>query len=286
MTTEAEIAALGRPEMIEEISFEAILAALVADTNVRFAAAGIDYNVGQLETDPVKIALEAAAYREVFLRARVNDAAAANLIAFGNGTDLDHNAAFYDVIRLPGEKDPELRSRAILAIRGRSPAGSKYWYESAARRADVRIRDVAVYRETILPIVHVAVLSSVNGGVPDDAMLDAVRAIVTSDDVRPVNDTVIVEAATGQIIDITARVWLLPGTPQSVFDGLQAKLRAAWEAEGGIGFDLVPTWITARLHVPGVKRVELVSPIASVIPPDNGAIALGTVSLTFAGREF
>ncbi len=274
------------PNIIEVLDNEAIVNALVADIVVRFAAAGVQYDVGNLEVDPVKIVLEAAAARETLLRARINDAAKANLVLYATGGDLDHLAGFYDVTRLAGETDTQLQARTILAIQARSPGGSVFHYENAARRADVRIRDVAVYREEFYPIIHIAVLSSEDGGVPDAAMLDAVTAEVTSDQVRLVNDTIVVEAATGQTVNILANVWLLPTAPQSVFDGLEATLRDAWTAEGGIGFDLVPTWITARMHVPGVKRVELLAPTSPVVPENNEAIALGTITLTLAGREF
>ena len=49
--------------------------------------------------------LETAAARETLLRARINDAAKANLVAFAGGGDLDHLAGFYDVVRLGGEAD-------------------------------------------------------------------------------------------------------------------------------------------------------------------------------------
>lgn len=137
--------------MIETLDYEAILAALLADARDRFADAGVDYDVGNLETDPVKIVLEAAAYREVLLRARVNDAAKANLVAFSAGSDLDHLAGFYDVERLPDEADLALRERVILAITGRSTAGPRDWYRSAARRASVRAGDAAVHRVGLGP---------------------------------------------------------------------------------------------------------------------------------------
>jgi phage-related baseplate assembly protein len=164
-----DFSTLPSPDIIEVLDNETIVNALVADIVVRFAAAGVQYDVGNLEVDPVKIVLEAAAARETLLRARINDAAKANLVMYATGGDLDHLAGFYDVTRLIGETDDQLRARVILAIQARSPGGSKYWYEAAARRAEVRIRDVAVYREDFLPIIHVAVLSSENGGIPDQA---------------------------------------------------------------------------------------------------------------------
>ena len=77
--------------------------------------------------------LEAAAYRETLLRARVNDAARANLLSFAATTDLDHLAGFYDVVRLDGETDAALRERVVLAIQGRSAAGPEERYAAVAR---------------------------------------------------------------------------------------------------------------------------------------------------------
>jgi phage-related baseplate assembly protein len=282
-----DLTTLPSPAVIESLSYESVLDALMADIVDRFAAAGVDYDVGNLETDPVKIILEAAAYREALLRARINDAAKANLLVFALGSDLDHLASFYDVTRLSGETDDALRTRTILAIQARSPGGSKYWYAAAARRSDVRIRDVSVYREDFLPIIHVAVLSSLDNGIPDQAMLDAVTAEVTSDEVRLINDKeIIVEAAVSQVVDISANIWLLPDASSSVFDQLEQSLRNAWTSEAGIGFDLDLSWLSARLHASGVKRVEIVTPETSIVVPPSQAIALGTITLTNMGRAY
>lgn len=275
------------PDIIEQISFETILADLVEDARERFAAAGIDYDVGVLETDPVKIVLEAASFRETLLRARINDAAKANLLLFSLKGDLDHLAGFYDVVRLEGETDEALRSRTILAIQARSPGGSMYWYAAAARRADVRIRDVSVYREEFLPIIHIAVLSSENNGIPDDEMLSAVTAEVTGDEVRLVNDRdIVVEPAVSQIVEVEAEIWLMPDAPLTVFDKLASSLTEAWRKEAGIGFDLDLSWLAARLHASGVKRVNIVSPGASVVAAPNDAIAIGSIKLTYMGRAY
>ncbi|MEI9428736.1 baseplate assembly protein [Mesorhizobium sp. Cs1299R1N3] len=285
MVTEAEIALLGRPAIIEEISYEAILADLMTDANARFTAAGIAYDVGGLETDPVKIVLEAAAYREVFLRARINDAAKANLVAFAGGTDLDHLAAFYDVVRLTGESDDALRKRVIIAIAGRSPAGPSDWYRTAALRSSVRVRDVSVYRVGTGPDLRIAVLATDNFGEPDAALLAAVDGEVQKDSVRVISDRVTVVSATSATVDVTADIWLLPGAPMTVFDNLEATLRAALAAEGGLGFNVTRSWLIAKLHQPGVEKVSLLSPVADVVVDDNSAVKVGTVALTFKGRD-
>ncbi|MER9652539.1 baseplate J/gp47 family protein [Mesorhizobium sp. M0152] len=258
---------------------------MMVDVNARFAAAGVTYDVGGLETDPVKIVLEVAAYRETFLRARVNDAAKANLVAFSGGTDLDHLAAFYDVVRLAGERDDALRKRVIIAITGRSPAGGADWYRSAALRASVRVRDVSIYRVGTGPDLRIAVLATDNFGEPDAALLAAVDAEVQKDAVRVISDRVTVISATSATVNVAAEIWLLPGAPMTVFDNLEATLRAALVAEGGLGFNVTRSWLTAKLHQPGVEKVSLLSPVADVVVDDNSAVKVGTVTLTFQGRD-
>lgn len=280
----ADALVLPSPAVIEVLDYEAILDALMVDVRARFAAAGVDYDVGHLETDPVKIILEVAAYRELLLRARVNDAAKANLVACSTGSDLDHLAAFYDVARLPGEPDDALRERVILAIAGRSTAGPRDWYRAAARRASVRVRDVAVYRVGLGPDIRVAVLATDNYGEPDAALLAAVRDVVTDDAVRVISDRIEVIAATSTTVDVAADIWLLPDTPQTVFDGLEAGLRAALAAQGGLGFDVTRSWLIATLHQPGVHKVVLHAPATDAVVGDNAAAKLGTVALTYKGR--
>lgn len=271
------------PDVIETVAFEQILADMQDELTRLFPAIAPTL---ALESALANKLLQVASFREMLFRARVNDAARANLLAFANNADLDHLASFYDVVRLEGEDDEALRSRTILAIQARSPAGGANWYKAAARRADVRIRDVAVYREEFWPIVHVAVLSRENDGIPDQAMLDAVREIVTSDEVRPLNDTVIVEAAVQNRTDIEANVWLLPSAPLADMVPLQDALRKAWETETGIGFDLVPSWIEARLHISGVQRVEMVNPVSPLIAEPGTAIAIGEIKLNYMGRDY
>ena len=277
------LASLPYPAIIETLDYEAILAEMVADAAARFVAAGIDYDVGELETDPVKIVLEAAAYRELNLRARANDVARAQILSFARAADLDHLAGFYEVERLEDETDERLRGRVVEAIRGRSPAGSAYWYRAAAMAVDTNIRDVSVQRAGDGPALIVTVLSVDNDGIADQALLDAVEAKITSDPVRVVSDDITVAAAVFDSIDIAADVWLIEGVPQGVFDALEATLRAAWDARQAIGLDLTRSWITAALHQPGVQKVEIGAPAADVIAVDNRAVALGTVTLTFKG---
>jgi phage-related baseplate assembly protein len=280
--TDFDVAGLPAPAIVEEISFEAILASLVEDFEARWP----EWDVGALETDPAKMILEVAAYRETILRARMNDVARANLLAFARGTDLDQLAAFYDLVRLVDEDDVRFRKRIILAIAGRSTGGTSPRYRLVAMSADVRIADAVAWVDVASPVVRISVLSSVNGGAPYPEMLAAVEAAVNHASVKMVNDTIVVEGAVFQTVNITADVWMLPSSAQAAFDGLEAELRAAWIAEAGLGFDLTPAWITARLMRPGVQKVLVTAPVVDQVVKFHQAIALGTITLTNKGRAF
>lgn len=278
-----DLANIPQPAVIEVLSFEGVFADMQDDLVDRFPAVE---PVLQLESAITNKLMEVSAYRELMMRARINDAAKANLVAFANGSDLDHLAAFYDVARLSGEDDETFRARIILAIQARSPGGSAYWYQAAALRADVRIQSVAVFREEFFPIIHIAVLSRENDGIPDEAMLDAVNSLVQSDEVRLLNDTLIVEPAVTTGTEIEVNIWLLPSAPLSVVDNMEQGIRKSWKAEAGIGFDLVPSWIEARLHTPGVQRVEVVTPSNRVVATQGTAISLGEIKINYMGRDY
>ncbi|MCG5240095.1 baseplate J/gp47 family protein [Azospirillum doebereinerae] len=279
MTTAIDLSRLAPPAIIEPLSFEAILAEMRADLKVRYP----DWTASELESDPANKLLEVAAYRELTVRQRVNDAVRAGLLAFAGGADLDHLAAFYGVQRNAGESDAALRLRVQNRIQGWANAGGAAHYRYWALSASADVRDAAVSSPSP-GLVRVAVLSRVGTGAPTPALLDAVRATVLRDDVRVLTDTVEVVAATVQPVDIIARVWLYPETPTEVFSQAVAALPATMEAARGLGWDLTRSWLIAQLHLGGVHRVELAAPVADVSCGDAACVALGTVSITLEGR--
>lgn len=277
-----DFAALPPPAIVEELDFEAIRAALIAEYKVRYPA----FDVEALESDPVMALLEVAAYRELVLRARINDSARANLLAFAKGGDLDQLGAFYDVTRLSGEADARFRERVILAIIGRSTGGTRERYKFIAMSVDVSIADVVVWNNGIDPFVRVSVLNSLNNGVPYPEQLASVEAALTAVGVQMVNDRFIIDGAVKTTVNVVADVWMLPNAPQATLGGLEQALRLAWEDEGGLGRDLNLSWITARLMRPGVARVAVTAPAAGTVAQFFEAIALGTITLVDKGREF
>lgn len=282
----AELANLPLPMIIEQIRYEDRYAAFRTQLVAIFAAAGIDYDVEDLETDPAQILLQTSSYSDLLLRQRINEAIRANLLAFANGSDLDHLAQFYDVERLTGEADPALRVRVVLAIRGRSTGGTEPRYRSVALGADPRVADAAVYTVGRDPTVHVAVFSIDNAGVADPALLAKVDAALQAPAVRMVNDRIVVAAASRVAMPVTANVWLLPETSASIVDQMKAKLTSAWAAQMGLGRDVTRSWLIANLMIDGVQKVEILAPVADVVVPFNQAAALGAITLNTIGRAY
>jgi len=279
MSTAIDFSSIPAPTIIEELDFETILQAMIADLQSR------DPSYSEiLESDPGVKILEVAAARELILRQRINDALKATLLRFAISADLENLAAFYGVVRLTDESDEALRARTIERIKGSSTAGGKSWYRYQALTASPLIADVNV--DSPGPgQVRVSVLSKEGDGTADAALLELVENVVQSDDVRVITDTVTTVSATIETVNVNADIYLLPDTPIAVFNGLEASLRTAFEAAAGLGWDVTQSWLIAQLQRPGIQRVRLNAPVATVTCDPATAPALGTVALQFAGRD-
>lgn len=271
------------PAILEELDFEQLLAAIVADAQARLAAVGIAWDVGALETDPVMILCQAFAYRELLLRARVNDAARANLLAFAGTSDLDHLAGFYDVTRLLDEPDDRLRERVWLTILGRSAAGPMERYKAVAMAASTQVRDVEIWREGRDPTVRVAVLTDDLSPKPWE-LLDAVRAALEAPAVRVVSDRFEVVSAIRTVTDVALTVRLAPDAPASRLGDVATAVRAAWEAESLLGLDLTTSWLVAKAMIPGVTRVGVTWPKDDLVAQPHEAIGIGGIEIINGGR--
>ncbi|OCC05259.1 hypothetical protein BA190_10170 [Labrys sp. WJW] len=280
------LAALGKPDIIETLDYEAILRARKAKFLEKLTEHGLANDVIDLETDPGAVLLEESSYRELVLRARGNDIARDRYLYFARGPGLDHMGAFYDCFRLVDEKDDRYKQRIILAIQGRSPGGTAPRYKSVAMGVSLDVADVNVYTNGIDPTVWVAVFSVSNNGVAPQALLDAVSAALNAPEVKMVNDTIKVRAAVVVIVDVTAALTLLPDTPESILASLSAGLPGQWAAEGGSGRDLTRDWIRSRLMVSGVYSVAMSAPAADRVMQQYEAVRIGNVALSVAGRAY
>ncbi|MBZ7507912.1 baseplate assembly protein, partial [Klebsiella michiganensis] len=171
-----DLSQLPSPTIIEALDFEAILievkavmvAAFPEDMQSAVAAAM------ELESEPLNIVAQAMAYREMLLRQRINEGAAACMLSHATGDDLDNIAANLDTERLiitgatdttdaVTESDEALRLRAQAAFEGMSVAGPSAAYEYFARSASGKVAAVRATSPAPAEVV-IAILSSDGDG--------------------------------------------------------------------------------------------------------------------------
>ena len=291
--TKVDLSQLAPPNVVESLDFESILSAMLADLRARDPAF-----TAIVESDPAYKILEVAAYRELLIRQRVNDAAKAVMVAYAQGADLDQIAANYDVARLlitPAddttippteavfESDDDFRVRILLSLEGYTTAGSKGSYIFHALSASGDCKDVAV--TSLTPgTVNVAVLSRTETGAAPSATIAAVTEALNAEVVRPLCDTVVITSAQIVNYSITASLTVFSGAGQAEVLAAAIAAAEAYAAEQHrLGRDITRSGIFAALHQPGVQNVTLTSPAADIVNAWNQAPWCTAVNVTIGG---
>jgi phage-related baseplate assembly protein len=275
------------PQVIEEIDFEILLQRYKDDVlakNPKLAAALA------LEQSPTNVILEAESYGETLVRARVNAAARAVLLALSSGNDLEHLAAFFGVVRgtilgdplnpngpvdIP-ESDESLRRRAQLAPEAFSTAGSEGAYIFHALTSDVSIRDASAQSLDRYGNVAVTIMNSGSDPTPTPAQISNVVSRLNQKNIKPLTDVVIVKPVTVIRRDIVAELTLYPGPDASrVMSDVQAALTKVRNRISLIGRDLTRSSIISALNQEGVQSVNLKAP-ADNVPADASQCVLIT----------
>ncbi|HBZ9027715.1 baseplate assembly protein [Raoultella ornithinolytica] len=284
-----DLSQLPSPTIIEALDFEIIL----TDVKVVMIAAFPDDEQSavaaalSLESEPLTIIAQAMAYRELLLRQRINEGAAACMLSHATGDDLDNIAANLDTERLiiteatdtadaVTESDEALRLRAQAAFEGMSVAGPSAAYEYFARSASGQVADARATSPSPAEVV-VAVLSTEGDGTASTELLSTVAAAVNDEEVRPLGDRVTVQSAEIVEYEIDATLYLYPG-PESepIINAAMAALKAFLaDNDKKIGRDIVRSAISAALHVQGVQRVVINTP-ADDLQIDNTQAARNT----------
>jgi phage-related baseplate assembly protein len=265
--SQLDLSKLPVPDVIETVEYEAEFTAVLGRYQVLMG----DQWDALLESDPVMKLLEAVAYEKITMRARVNAAVKAVLLASSRGADLDNVLALVDAERLTGEQDDAFRERGRLAPYGFSTAGPGNAYRYHALSAHADVLDVRV--DSPVPgTVRITVLSRVDDGVPSQEVLSAVRAAVNAEDVRPLSDTVVVESARAVRWVLEAVLHFPSGAaPEPVVLAAEQAAQAYAAAQRRLNLPIKRNMVIAALGVAGVSDVELISPADDIAADIQGA---------------
>lgn len=297
-----DLSQIPAPKVVETLDFELLLAerkaALVgyypADEQAAVAAQL------ELESDPRTKMLQESAYREILLRARINDAARAVMLAYASGTDLDNLGGLFGVQRLeisPAdpeatppvaavyESDTDFRYRIQLSLEGLSVAGPEGAYIFHALSASGQVLDASATSPAPGEVV-VTVLSREGDGTASNELLATVGSALTDESVRPLTDFVQVQDAIIVPYQVEATLHFLSGPDRTVvMAAAQAAIEAYTEGQHRLGLDVTLSGLYAALHQPGVQRVDLASPTGNLVVDRQSASYCTAITLTDGGLD-
>lgn len=295
MTTPIDLSRLPLPDVIEPIDFEDLLAqrqtrllALYPEDERNAVA-----ELLALESEPLTKYLQENAYREMVLRQRINEAAAAGMLAANFGADLDGVAGRYETQRLEGEPDERLRERTQLAFYQVAAAGPADRYRRVALDAHPDVVQVDAWQQSP-GVVRIALLTrqtlpqsdaspeqlAIGRALfdqPDDpamatilgsreapAFVAALKRL-TADDVQPVGVDLRVSPASILAYTVRATVVVPPGPdPQRILSAARKNLSARLRDLATFRVDLYRAPLKSALMVDGARTVELHTPVDDV----------------------
>lgn len=270
-----DLSKLPPPDVVELLDFEAILAERKASLIAHYPAdqqAAIAATLA-LESEPITKMLQENTYRELILRARINSASVANMLAWAEKADLDNLVANWNVERLVVrqgddtatppiptimESDDALRERALLAWDALSVAGPREAYRYHARTADGSVMDA----EPTSPspgVVDVYILAATGDGTPSAELLTKVADYLTNEDRVPLTDNVHVKATQVLPYTLAIRLFIPAAGPSAAAITAEAdrRLLEVINPRRRIGVEVPRSLLESALHVPGVRKVEL-----------------------------
>ncbi|MCU7933733.1 MAG: baseplate J/gp47 family protein [Candidatus Thiodiazotropha sp. (ex Dulcina madagascariensis)] len=257
-----DLSKLPPPAVVQSIDYEGLLAqwkAYLINADPALA------DVLSLESDPLAIDGEATAYQALLIYQRINEAARSVMLNSAAGADLDNLAALVSTARLVDESDDRLRLRAQMALEGITTAGSHGSYLYHALSADPDVLDVDTYSPGYGAVV-VTVLTAVGDGIPDEALLATVSAALNDESVRPLTETVIVQAAAVVEYAIKANLTIDPGPDPELIRTTAVDAVNAYVSDSFLlGRPITRSGIFAALHQPEVRRVVLAEPASDLL---------------------
>jgi len=281
--------------VLEKIDVEGILSERMGRLKQLWAyydpPTAAQYDVENLEFDPIKINQEACSYFELMLRDRVNQAARSVTLAYAIGTDLDAIASRYPggVPRLPNESDDRYRRRIWLSPNTLSPHGTAEAYEFWALTAMPSLRDVTAIRSVqhdYYPTILITCLKEPPADPkPTDQELVTIRAYIQSLSRQGLTDVISVNPPKIREIEYKLDIWFYPGAnADTTMKQIVNNLATLVNDQYWLGHDHTHTAIHAACRLTGVHHVDILLPEDDVFVAMDWVIKVTQVTVRNAGR--
>ena len=277
---------LPEPNLIQELDYESIF----NERKEKFIALypATEQNqwrtILNRESDPVVKVLQENAYLELLYRNKCNADARSLLLAYAEGSDLDHLALTeYGLIRLivtpadnsvvppsPAiyESDERLRERCLLSFDGMNTAGSANAYRYFALSADGRVDGIKVKSDEETPCFLDIVITQVDSenGAASAELIQIVQTALDPDTVRPVGDRPTVKSSIATNYQIEASLYVGKNAEDALLlEAANIRLDKYIKNAQKNGESIYLSAVYAALHVDGIERVEIISPIADLV---------------------
>jgi len=182
------------------------------------------------------------------------------------------------------ETDDSYRERIRLAPESFSVAGPEGAYIYWAKTADVNIADVSVTSPSA-GVVEIVVLMK-DGQIPTQDVLDAVNAVVSARDRRPLTDNVQVIAPTEVTYNINLTYYISSDRHTeelTLKNSIEAAVEQykAWQCEK-LGRAINPDYLRQLMLNAGAFKIDITSPIYTELEKDEVA-KVSTVTVTYGG---
>ena len=186
------------------------------------------------------------------------------------------------------ESDDELRYRIFEASSSWSAAGPKEAYRYWAGEYSSQISDV--YVGSPEPGEVLIEFLMLDGALPEQAMISGMQEYLSSEEIRPLTDKVVVKAPDVEKFTIELTYYInrsqkaeATAIQQQVDDAVN--FYRLWQM-ARIGRDINPSELIQQVMAAGAKRVEVVSPTFTVISDTSVAQCAETdVKVTYGGLE-
>lgn len=274
------------PSLITELSYEAIFTKR-KESFISLYDASEQQAVRELlqrESEPVVKLLQENAYLEMLYQAKCNADARSLLLAYAEKSDLDHLALTeYGLTRLvvtPAnntvippidtvyESDERLRERCLLSFDGMNTAGSANAYRYFALSADGRVDGIKVRSDEANPYLLDIVITQVDSinGEASAELITAVQNALDPDHVRPVCDRPTVKASSATNYQIEAQLYVGKNAEDALLlEAANIRLDKYIKNAQKNGESIYRSAIFAALHVDGIQRVVITSPVNDLV---------------------